>query len=94
MRDILPIRDNHITEDAEAAGSIKEVMNELAFAFHDVNATQTAFNELFYSDRSVGDFRSDSVSSARKYRAISFLNHGAYVLGAPEFILKGYPEKR
>ena len=31
-------------------------------------------------------------SSARKYRAISFAGHGAYVLGAPEFILKDDPE--
>lgn len=93
VRDILPIRDNHITEDAETAGSIKEVMNELAFAFHDVNATQTALMNYFTqtSQWEISDLI--PFSSARKYRAISFLNHGAYVLGAPEFILKGYPEK-
>lgn len=31
-------------------------------------------------------------SSARKYRAIAFSEHGAYVLGAPEFIMKNDEE--
>mgnify|MGYP000379249900 FL=1 len=31
-------------------------------------------------------------SSARKYRAIAFGEHGAYVLGAPEFIMKNDEE--
>lgn len=93
VRDILPIRDNHIAEDAEATEAIKEVMNELAFAFHDVNATQTALMNYFTqtSQWEISDLI--PFSSARKYRAISFLNHGAYVLGAPEFILKGYAAK-
>ena len=93
VRDILPIRDNHITEDAEATEAIKTVMNELAFAFHDVNATQTALMNYFTktSQWEISDLI--PFSSARKYRAISFLNHGAYVLGAPEFILKGYAAK-
>ncbi len=93
VRDILPIRDNHIAEDEEATEAIKEVMNELAFAFHDVNATQTALMNYFTqtSQWEISDLI--PFSSARKYRAISFLNHGAYVLGAPEFILKGYAAK-
>lgn len=67
---------------------IKEIMNEIAFAFNDVNSTQTALMNYFKKTQSWEIVDLIPFSSARKYRAISFLNHGAYVLGAPEFILK------
>lgn len=93
VRDILPIDKDRITEDEEKVAAIKEVMNELAFAFHDVNATQTALMNYFTKTNQWEISDLIPFSSARKYRAISFLNHGAYVLGAPEFILKGYEHK-
>lgn len=77
--------------ETKAAGieKIKEVMNEIAFAFNDVNSTQTAL--MNYFEKTAAWEIEDLIpfSSARKYRAISFAAHGAYVLGAPEFILKG-----
>ena len=63
-------------------------MNEIAFAFNDVNSTQTALMNYFTKTQAWEIVDLIPFSSARKYRAISFLNHGAYVLGAPEFILK------
>ena len=67
---------------------IKTIMNEIAFAFNDVNSTQTALMNYFTKTQAWEIVDLIPFSSARKYRAISFLNHGAYVLGAPEFILK------
>ena len=63
-------------------------MNEIAFAFDDVNNTQTALMNYFTKTQSWEIEDAIPFSSARKYRAISFKDHGAYVLGAPEFIMK------
>lgn len=82
VTEIIPLADKD-TDD------IRAVMNEIAFAFDDVNSTQTALMNYFTN---TGDWNvTDAIpfSSARKYRAISFEGHGAYVLGAPDFIMKG-----
>lgn len=64
------------------------VMNEISFAFDDVNATQDALMSYFTK---AADWKiKDKIpfSSERKYRAISFEGEGDYVLGAPEFLVK------
>lgn len=71
------------------AGKITDVMNEISFAFDDVNATQSALMHYFAKTARWEIVDMIPFSSDRKYRAISFLNEGAYVLGAPEFVLKG-----
>ena len=67
---------------------IRQVMNELTFAFGDVNPTQQALMNYFTESHSWQVKEVIPFSSARKYRAISFEGEGAYVLGAPEFITK------
>ena len=67
---------------------IKTVMNEVSFAFDDVNNTQTALMNYFTKTQQWEITDAIPFSSARKYRAISFRGHGAYILGAPEFIMK------
>lgn len=82
VTEIIPLADKDMDD-------IRAVMNEIAFAFDDVNSTQTALMNYFTN---TGDWNvTDAIpfSSARKYRAISFEGHGAYVLGAPDFIMKG-----
>ncbi len=69
---------------------IRQVMNEISFAFDDVNATQTALMNYFEKTEQWQIVDMIPFSSSRKYRAASFLNEGAYVLGAPEFILREY----
>ena len=81
------IEDN-LEEKETQVEQIKTIMNEIAFAFNDVNSTQTALMNYFTKTQAWEIVDLIPFSSARKYRAISFLNHGAYVLGAPEFILK------
>lgn len=77
-----------LTFKGTSAADFKEVMNEFAFAFDDVNATQTAL--MNYFQRTNAWVVQDRIpfSSARKYRAVSFGEHGAYVLGAPEFLVR------
>lgn len=83
VKEIVPLAD----ADSER---IKAVMNEISFAFDDVNATQNALMHYFTKTSKWEIVDLIPFSSDRKYRAISFLNEGAYVLGAPEFVLKNY----
>jgi len=65
---------------------IYKIMGMIAHAFDDVNATQKALLSYFPKE----DFKTLSLipfSSERKYRAVEFKNEGAFVLGAPEFLL-------
>lgn len=80
--------EDDLEEKETQVEQIKTIMNEIAFAFNDVNSTQTALMNYFTKTQAWEIVDLIPFSSARKYRAISFLNHGAYVLGAPEFILK------
>lgn len=66
---------------------VQDVMNELSFAFDDVNVTQNALMTHFKNTK---EWVRESVipfSSDRKYRAISFADKGSFVLGAPEFLI-------
>lgn len=81
VREVVPLEGD--------VDSVSEAMNEIAFAFDDVNSTQTALMDYFKKTNQWEVVEVIPFSSARKYRAIRFLNHGVYVLGAPEFILKG-----
>ena len=71
---------------------IREAMNEITFAFNDVNPTQQALMNYFEKTQKWQTTDLIPFSSARKYRAIAFGDHGAYVLGAPEFIMKNDEE--
>ena len=63
------------------------IFAEIGGAFDDVNATQAALDSKFgkSSEWTVRD--RIPFSSARKYRAVSFEEHGDFVLGAPEFLV-------
>ncbi len=76
----------------EDAGRMREVMNEIAFAFDDVNATQDALMAYFEKTEKWKIQAKIPFSSDRKYRAIVFEGEGNYVLGAPEFLVKDNKE--
>lgn len=65
---------------------VEEVMNELSFAFDDVNNTQDALMKRFKKTKSWGIQEKIPFSSERKFRAIRFAEEGCFVLGAPEFL--------
>ncbi|MBQ2288450.1 MAG: HAD-IC family P-type ATPase [Lachnospiraceae bacterium] len=71
---------------------MNEVMNEIAFAFEDTNATQDALKGYFNQTNQWNVIAKIPFSSERKYRAIAFEGEGNYVLGAPEFLSKDNEE--
>lgn len=65
---------------------IEKIMGMISHAFEDINSTQKALMNYFQKE----DFQTVSMipfSSQRKYRAIEFEEEGAFVLGAPEFLI-------
>lgn len=68
---------------------IEQIMNELAFAFEDVNNTQNALMSYFHRTNVWIPEEKIPFSSERKYRAIRFAGEGCFVLGAPEFLSQG-----
>lgn len=71
---------------------VEMIMNELSFAFDDVNNTQDALMKRFRKMNIWTVTEKIPFSSERKYRAIRFEGEGCFVLGAPEFLLKDEPE--
>ena len=72
---------------------VEEVMNELTFAFEDTNNTQEALKKYFHKTRAFTVQQKIPFSSERKYRAVSFEGKGAFVLGAPEFLMSAEDEE-
>ena len=66
---------------------VEAVMNEMAFAFDDVNNTQSALMKYFKKSSRWRPLEKIPFSSDRKYRAIRYEQAGCFVLGAPEFLL-------
>lgn len=81
VTELVPVENHNVSE-------IEEVMNELAFAFEDINSTQEALMARFHKTQLWKTEEKIPFSSDRKYRAASFDGHGAYALGAPEFLLE------
>ena len=77
-----------ITFEEDAKDSIEEIMAEICGAFDDENATQNALNEHFGRHTEWTVREKIPFSSARKFRAVSFAEHGDYVLGAPDFLIR------
>lgn len=80
VNEVLPM--GRVTRD-----QVMDIMAHINSAFTDTNVTQDALNAAFgkskgWAARSIIPF-----SSERKFRAVSFDEHGDYVLGAPEFIV-------
>ena len=66
---------------------VEAVMNEMAFAFDDVNNTQSALMKYFKKSSRWRPLEKIPFSSDRKYRAIRYDQAGCFVLGAPDFLL-------
>lgn len=79
--------------DGHTTAEVHDVMNHMAFAFEDVNITQSAL--MSYFRKTEGWIKTADIpfSSERKYRAIQYEEQGIFVLGAPEFLLNGGEEE-
>lgn len=67
---------------------VKAIMNELAFAFQDINGTQEALMNYFNPVKQWKIANVIPFSSERKYRAVEFEETGSFALGAPEFLCR------
>lgn len=65
---------------------VTEIMRELTWVFEDVNSTQDALRKKFKKAQNWKTLEKIPFSSDRKYRAVSFEEHGGFALGAPEFL--------
>ena len=68
---------------------VGHIMSEINGAFEDVNATQSALDAYFGIESGWKIRDRIPFSSERKYRAISFISHGDFVLGAPDYLAAG-----
>ena len=66
---------------------INDVMSEMTWIFDDVNNTQDALRKKFKKKQDWKVTEKIPFSSERKYRAVSFEEHGGFALGAPEFLV-------
>ncbi len=85
-------------EETRPVGTLSEeeigqILCEINAAFHDVNPTQQALLNRYPPAGSWTVKDIIPFSSSRKYRAVSFEEKGAWVLGAPEFILRREPDQ-
>ncbi|MCH5253027.1 MAG: HAD-IC family P-type ATPase [Lachnospiraceae bacterium] len=71
-----------------ATEEIYSVMDGLAFAFSETNATGKALQEYFHDSSPLSVTDTVPFSSHRKFMGVSFSGKGSYVLGAPDFLTK------
>ncbi|MDO4522797.1 MAG: HAD-IC family P-type ATPase [Eubacteriales bacterium] len=70
-----------------ATEEIEQTMQELVWAFDDVNNTQKALRKRFARSASWTVQEKIPFSSERKYRAIRYEDQGGFALGAPDLLL-------
>ncbi len=71
--------------------SVENTISAMLNALNDSNLTSVALEEKFGRGKRIKHTALIPFSSARKWNAVEFEQHGTFVLGAPEFVLKdGY----
>jgi len=78
--DVIGLNDTELSR-------VEMIMNEMAFAFDDVNNTQEALMNRFKRSTYWRPLEKIPFSSDRKYRAIRYDHQGCFVLGAPDYLL-------
>lgn len=73
--------------DAERMPELTRAIGDFAAAMNDDNITMAAIKEYFKENTGIKPISRTSFSSAVKYSSVTFEEY-AYVLGAPEFILR------
>lgn len=73
--------------------TVREIIGSMMNAFDDVNPTSQALIKFFDKNSVLTPTDKIPFSSKRKYSAVTFGEHGTFVLGAPEFILKDHYDK-
>ncbi len=80
--------DNLVCLNSFSKKEIDEIMGCMAYDFDDMNATQKALQSYFTKPHHNKVQFKIPFSSERKMRAISLMENGNFVLGAPEYLLE------
>ncbi len=73
--------------------TLEEIMGSMLYALDDNNQTSIALKDKFGHSTALTATAVLPFSSKRKFSAVSFGEHGTYVFGAPEFVLRPMPAK-
>jgi hypothetical protein len=77
-----------IPEEGIMVDKFDELMSNVSYAFDNINATMEAMQGYYKSKGIWTVSERQEFSSSRKFSAVSFLEHGTYYVGAPEFVLR------
>ena len=83
VREVVPL-----DEDRCPAAKVEEIFNAYYSAIDADNDTARAMAERFHKSSVWQPERTVPFTSANKWSAVVFKSHGAYAIGAPEFIMK------
>lgn len=72
---------------------LRDIIGSMQNALRDNNMTSIALNEYFDLSCAMAPKKIIPFSSERKFSAVTFIDYGTYVLGAPDFVMKNIPEK-
>ncbi len=72
---------------------VSKIISSMNNALNEVNATAVALENYFGKEEYYQNTDILPFSSANKYSAVTFKEKGTFIIGAPEFILKGNYEK-
>jgi cation-transporting ATPase E len=86
-RGVLSVDDVDLIAPDDGSGRVDDVLAALAAADTAPNATTLAIRERFANDPGWSAVTTVPFSSARKWSAGEFADHGAWVLGAPDILL-------
>ncbi len=81
VTDVVPLFNN-------SQNYVHEIINEIVFNMQEDNATSKALKEHFNKSSKWQIKQFHPFLSSTKWTAANFENHGTYIMGAPEFILK------
>lgn len=73
--------------------SIKDIIGSMQNALRDNNMTSIALIDYFGLNTLMIPKTTIPFSSDKKYSAVTFMDYGTYVLGAPSYIIKNLPER-
>lgn len=72
---------------------LRDIVGSMQNSLRDNNMTSIALNEYFDLSSAMSPKKILPFSSDRKYSAVTFIDYGTYVLGAPDFVMKNIPNK-
>ncbi|MGI6759558.1 MAG: HAD-IC family P-type ATPase [Bacilli bacterium] len=80
---------NYVGPKRNSPYTISDVVSSMNTALQEVNPTAKALEAYFGFGQKLEPVKVYPFSSERKFSAVTFKDEGTYILGAPEFVLRG-----